>query len=102
MVLYEHKFRQQYIEERIKRLTGIVLCSKPPECECKLEPETSSGNIRLGVRASYSDFKYICHPDLRTFIYSKGPVYFTKVVKKPTYKGVPLLEVDRNGNPVYN
>jgi hypothetical protein len=101
MILYEHKFRRQYIERRIDRFKATLGCSTPPECECRLE-SADNGNIQLGTRASYSPFKYVCCPSLRTFIYSKGPQYFTRVVKKPMYKGVPLLEVDKNGKPVYN
>lgn len=103
MVLYEHKFRQQYIEDRIQRLTGFLLRSEPPECECVTKPSGNSGNIVLGTRASYSPFKHVCFPGLRTFIYAGGkPQYFTKVVKRPVNKNGPLLEVDRDGKPVYN
>lgn len=102
MVLYEHKFRPEYIKSRIDRLSKIIAGSTPPKCECKLE-HFDNGNVRLGTRASYSDYKYICHPHLRTFIYAGGkPQYFTTVVKRPVNKNGPLLEVDKNGQPVYN
>lgn len=104
MCLYEHKFdrrREEALRSRISRYKSIVGKDTPPPCECGTEPEGSSGNVRLDLKASYSPQKFSCFPELRSFVYSKGPVYFTKVVKKPTYKGEPLKEIDRLGNPVY-
>jgi hypothetical protein len=46
-------------------------------------PEGKSGNMKLGVNCSYCDFKKKCHPGLRTFIYSNGPVYLTTVAREP-------------------
>jgi hypothetical protein len=52
-------------------------------------PEGSSGNMRLGFQCSYCPFKQQCWADsndgagLRTFIYAKGPVYYTDVVRLP-------------------
>lgn len=102
MILYEHKFRNNYIRNRISYYREVVARDVPPPCECRVEPDGESGNVKLGTRASYSPFKYVCFPKLRTFIYSKGPQYFTNVGRTPTYKGVPLMEVDRHGKPVYN
>lgn len=46
-------------------------------------PDGKSGNQKLGVQCSYCDFKYLCHPDLRTFIYSSGPTFLTQVEREP-------------------
>lgn len=42
-----------------------------------------NGNLKLGVECSYCAFKHRCWPGLRTFYYSGGPKYFTRVVKEP-------------------
>lgn len=97
MHLYEHTVRPESIRNRIKEYSSIIGQSTPPYCRCGTIPEGKSGNIRLDVRASYSPYKYSCFPGLRTFIYSSGPVYLTKVVRKPD-----VSEVDRYGNYVYN
>lgn len=101
MTLYEHRIREEHIHKRIQVYKEIVEREQPPKCECKIVVEDNK-NITLGFPANYGSFKHCCFPNLRTFIYSGGPVYFVKVVKTPTYKGQPLLEVDKFGNKVYN
>jgi hypothetical protein len=95
--LYEHYLREESIRERIAAYRAIVTLDRPPECTCEEVPDGKSGNYRLGVTASYNAFKYSCWPKLRCFLYSDGPRYLTKVVRKPD---VP--EIDRNGKIVYN
>ena len=97
MCLYEHYLRTDNIRSRIAEHKRIVNLPKPPLCTCGTEPDGKSGNLSLDTKASYSAFKYCCFPNLRTFLYSKGPVYLTKVVRLPD---VP--ELDRNGNIKYN
>lgn len=100
MAVYEHKVRIAHILSRVADHKRIVGLASPPECRCVSVADGESGNLKLDVKASYSPFRYVCHPGLRTFIYSKGPVYFTRVMKRPMYKGVPLLEIDQFGHPV--
>ena len=97
MVLYEHKIRPENIRARIRAYKAIVERNTPPPCECGEVADGGSGNIKLDAKASYNNFKYCCKPHLRTFLYARGPVYLTKVVRVPD---VP--EVDRNGKIVYN
>jgi hypothetical protein len=96
MVLYEHKLREASIRERIAGHKRVVELDRPPVCTCTSIPDGKSGNMRLDVKASYNPYKYCCKPSLRTFIYSDGPRYLTKVVRTPD---VP--EVDRYGKLVY-
>ncbi len=99
MCLYEHNLRQGFIEERIRRYKGIVSLSTAPACECGTRPYGKSGNIELDIKASYSAQKHTCFPHLRTFIYSSGPVYLSKVVRRPENR---IVEVDKHGRIVYN
>jgi len=89
------------IHERIQYLKDVVYQDKIPERCYNDEPEGESGNRKLGVNCSYCQFKEKCWADanggigLRTFFYSKGPVFLTKVVKEPkVYESVafPLKE----------
>ena len=97
MCLYEHHFREQSIRSRITDYKRIIELKEPPNCTCRTIPDGQSGNIKLGATASYSAYKWSCFPHLRCFIYAKGPVYLTKVVRKPD-----VIEVDQYGKIVYN
>lgn len=97
MCLYEHYKREESIKERIRYYKSIVALVEPPKCTCETVPDGKSGNIRLGIRPSYSAFKHCCWPQLRTFLYASGPVYLTKVVRKPD-----VTEIDRHGKTVYH
>lgn len=96
MCLYEHRVRPDFIRQRIQEYKDIVSQSGAPPCTCGTVADGKSGNIKLDMRASYNPFKYQCFPKLRTFLYASGPVYLTRVVRKPD-----VVEVDRNGKLVY-
>lgn len=103
MVLHEHYLRKDHILERVANYKAIVALPSPPECQCELIPDGKSGNLILGVNASYSAFKFVCHPKLRIFIYKDGTGtklrHFARVVKRPLAK---IIELDRYGRRVYN
>lgn len=94
MILYKHELREEHIKRRIRAYQDIVASSTPPQCTCRTVPHGSTGNRKLDTQASYSIFKHYCFPQLRTFIYSDGPVHLTEVRNKPN-----VLEVDKYGNP---
>jgi hypothetical protein len=83
-------------EEEIKRKKEVVKQDSPPDRpkwpkyyrgelqeEAEDWAEGQSGNRKLSTNCSYCDYKKECWPGLRTFIYSKGPVYLTKVEREP-------------------
>ena len=77
------------IETKVK---AICNPSVPPR---GYEPvaDGKSGNEKLCTQCSYCNEKWSCWGDqLRTFIYSTGPVYLTKVERQPK-----VVEVDREG-----
>jgi hypothetical protein len=88
MCLYKHRVREDHVRQRARECKEIVAKTSPPSCECKVVPYGKAGNLKLDTKASYSPFKYQCFPHLRTFIYSGGPVYLSKVVKVPDVKEV--------------
>lgn len=61
----------------------IVNAKEPPPRGFDPIPEGQSGNEKLGVNCSYCSFKNKCHPNLRTFLYSYGPVHLTTVKREP-------------------
>lgn len=105
MCLYEHTVtpeREATLRSRINTYKDIVGQKVPPACECGTREDGAGGNIRLDTKASYSPFKYTCFPNLRTFIYAKGPVYLAQVFKRPWNKDGPITEVDKEGKIVYH
>lgn len=71
------------IRERIKLVREMLSKEEMPHCCCEPVPEGKSGNMKLPVLGSYCGWKKYCYPELRTYTYSNGPVYLTKVVREP-------------------
>lgn len=77
------------IRDRAIHAKAVVSSLDVPERCYNDEPYGKSGNMVLGTNCSYCPFKKACWADanggigLRTFIYAKGPVHFTQVVKEP-------------------
>lgn len=100
LCLRKHEVTDEHeavLRERITYHKLVSGLSRPPACECKSVAQGSSGNLQLDTKASYSPYKYCCNPSLRTFLYSAGPVFLTRVLRKPD---VP--EVDAGGKLVYH
>lgn len=85
IVLDEYDFTKEifFKRDKIKEVKEVVTLPVPPERAYVDEPMGKSGNMKLGVQCSYCNFKDTCWPNLKTFIYSTGPVFFTKIVKEP-------------------
>lgn len=76
-------------EEIVERQKEAISAPKPPTRCYEDTPEGKSGNRKLGVNCSYCPFKFECWKDanngqgLRTFFYSRGPVFLTTVKNEP-------------------
>lgn len=83
---------QRYrVEERIKHDKEMVLGDMPPRCYDDV-PDGKSGNRKLDVGCSYCSRKFTCWPDLKTYYYSNGPRYLTKVEREPKVSEFPERE----------
>lgn len=71
------------VVKRTAALMAAVRQDKPPPRHYADEPMGARGNRKLGTACSYCDFKNECWPGMRTFLYSKGPVYLTAVADTP-------------------
>lgn len=67
----------------IDEVRGLLDSDEPPVRGYDPIPDGKSGNMQLPTPCRYCAFKHKCHPGLRTFIYSTGPKYLTKVVRTP-------------------
>lgn len=101
MCIYEHRLRiapdgTPAIKQRIQQYKDIVRQPVAPTCNCTTVADGKSGNYRLDTRASYSPYKHICFPNLRTFLYASGPVYLSKVVRVPD-----VMEITSHGHTIH-
>jgi hypothetical protein len=80
---YDFSFELLGKEEEVEKIKAIASSDICPDRAFEDIPEGASGNRKLGVNCSYCDHKASCWPNLRTFIYSRGPVFLTTVKKEP-------------------
>ena len=78
-----HELLQGDIAERVRHIKKVVEQVEPSDFCYPDVPEGKAGNRKLAVGCSYCLYKEKCYPDLRTFLYARGPVFLTKVVKEP-------------------
>ena len=76
------------VPQRIADVKKLVEGPLPALCYEDL-PDGKSGNRKLAMGCSYCQYKDVCYPELRTFYYSNGPRYLTKVVKDPRVMEIP-------------
>lgn len=82
-------------DERIAHLKEVVASDDiPPVCYPPV-PDGKSGNEKLATPCSYCKHKFRCWPDVKTFYYSTGPRYLTKVVKQPKVSEFAEYEVPK-------
>ena len=78
------------LEHELELFPSAVVATKlmatmitTPHREWEAVPDGKSGNMKLSAACSYCDYRKECWKGLRTFIYSSGPVYLTKVANLP-------------------
>jgi len=81
---------QKVIRERGNQIVDMLESGTPPD-RLADKPDGKSGNRKLCTTCSYCEFRTVCWPDARTFIYSHGPVFMTEVKKVPK---VPEVRTD--------
>lgn len=78
-----HKYQELPMEAIYDRKKELVSSSEVPIRGFSPVPEGKSGNEKIPMNCSYCGFKKKCYENLRTFLYSTGPVHLSKVVKEP-------------------
>jgi hypothetical protein len=81
---------QRYkVRERIAYAREMVAAKVVPNRCYDDVPDGKSGNMKLTVGCSYCQHKFHCWPNLKTYFYSNGPRYLTKVVREPRVSEFP-------------
>lgn len=69
--------------QEVQQKKDVVMMPEPPERPYEPVEDGKSGNMKIPKVCSYCDYKFHCWDNLRTFIYSGGPRYLTKVEREP-------------------
>lgn len=72
------EYYKKTVARKVEGISGSI-----PERGFSPEADGKGGNEKLGTKCSYCDYKKECWPGLRTFLYSNGPRYLTKVARLP-------------------
>ena len=86
----ELKDKEKEMEEAKAMVAGDI----PQERVEPVPQSKTSPNMKLAMQCSYCEFKKLCWPNLRTFIYSKGPEFLVHVEVEPK---VPEARDDETG-----
>ena len=70
-------------EEEVERVKGLVAGSIPEDRIPPVPQSKTSENTVLSTTCGYCDFRKVCWPEARTFLYSTGPAYLVDVVNEP-------------------
>ena len=70
-------------EEEIERVKKLVAGSIPEDRIPPVPQSKTSENTVLSTTCGYCDFRKVCWPEARTFLYSTGPAYLVDVVNEP-------------------
>lgn len=76
------------VEARIKHDKEMVRGPIPGRCYADV-PDGKSGNMKLDTGCSYCARKFECWDNIKTYYYSTGPRYLTKVVREPKVSEFP-------------
>lgn len=67
----------------VQSKVALVASSVVPDRAFGDVEDGKSGNRKLGTECSYCAYKASCWPGVRTYLYSTGPRFLTRVVKEP-------------------
>ena len=77
-----HEFPEKNWETYVQKKKNMLEGDIPPKAYAAI-PDGKSGNMMLGMECSYCSFKKKCWTGVRTFLYSSGPRYLTRVERLP-------------------
>lgn len=80
---YDFTEELQNKKSEIKQAKAVVSGPCPDYRVPPVPQSKTSPNMVLDTQCSYCEFKKKCWPEMRTFLYSTGPVYMVDVKKEP-------------------
>lgn len=70
-------------EKEIERVKQMVAGAIPEDRIEPVQQSKTSPNTQLSTTCGYCEFRKVCWPEARTFLYSTGPAYLVDVVNEP-------------------
>jgi CRISPR/Cas system-associated exonuclease Cas4 (RecB family) len=70
-------------EKEIERVKQMVAGAIPEDRIEPVQQSKTSPNTQLSTTCGYCEFRKVCWPEARTFLYSTGPAYLVSVVNEP-------------------
>ncbi len=70
-------------EEEVERVKAMVAGPIPEDRIQPVPQSKSSPNTQLSTTCGYCEFRRVCWPEARTFLYSTGPAFLVDVVSEP-------------------
>ena len=90
-----YKYIKGDIKERIRHVKKLVGLPEPETFCTDSVPDGKSGNIKLGIKCSYCQYKKHCYPEVRKFAYSYGPKFLINVEYEPNVQEVEIEQEKR-------
>jgi len=90
-----YKYIKGDITERIRHVKKLVGLPEPEIFCTDSVPDGKSGNIKLGIKCSYCQYKKHCYPEVRKFAYSYGPKFLINVEYEPNVQEVEIEQEKR-------
>jgi hypothetical protein len=81
--VYDFDEELQTKEQEVERIKASVAGSIPEDRIPPVPQSKTSKNTKLDMQCSYCEFKKVCWPEARVFLYSNGPVFLVDVVDEP-------------------
>lgn len=70
-------------EKEVERVKAMVAGAIPEDRIPPVPQSKSSPNTQLSTTCGYCEFRKVCWPEARTFLYSTGPAFLVDVVNEP-------------------
>lgn len=87
---YDFSTEIEQKEQEVARIKKMVAGSIPEDRIPPVPQSKTSENTVLSTTCGYCEFRKVCWPEARTFLYSTGPVHMVDVVNEP--RVVELIE----------
>jgi hypothetical protein len=81
--MYDFTEELEKKEEEIAKVKSLIGGDLPEERLPPVPQSSTSPNTKLSTQCSYCEFKNLCYPEARKFLYSTGPVWLVDVESEP-------------------